>query len=186
MATSRTAETKDMIVKGLESYGRPVEHANASGFLADYIGVPADGVYKDAMKAVIGEGKVEAVVKGRRTQRLALTNGQGSITVNPLTALVVDPPPVSKKASEKKTSSLAKKKTASKPSAVKSSAAKKATAAPKMTYTDHLVARRDEIDNEIAAFDTEINMAETEQDILRDERAMISDLLEHMSQFGPR
>lgn len=178
MATSRTAETKDMIIQGLESYGRPVEYANASGLLADYIGVPADGVYKDAMKALIKEGKVEAVVKGRRTQKLALTNGQGSITVDPLTALVVDPP-VAKKASAKKASVPAKKKAVS-----KSSSGKKTTAA--MTYADHLAKRRDEIDDEVAALDAEINTIEKEQDILRDEQAMIADLLDHVSQFGSR
>lgn len=189
---SRTAMVKEEILRELQA--GPVADNNASGLLAELIGVPADGVFKDAMKALVKEGLVETVVRGRRTQRLALTNGK-------VGSKVVPPPAVAPKSSAKKAS--AKKAAAPKKAAVKKSAP---TATLKgenddylivpmplptadevaaltystLTLADHLATRADEIENRLAQIVVEISMLEQESDDLSDERAMVNELADHI------
>lgn len=154
MARGRTAEVRVAIVQGLRDFG-PIESNNATGTLAEKLGIEADTIYRDALKQLRDSGQIVAEVDGRRTKKLALGNGysKGEEFGEFETGTPERP---------------AKTKSAAKGNGRKGGQIAKVATTP---YAEALITRKEEIQ-------TRRRELADEMDALADETSMIDDLLE--------
>jgi hypothetical protein len=150
-----------MVVTGLRDFG-PVEGLNATGMLAEKLGIEADTVFRDAIKQGRDKGLIDAQIDGRRTKRLAAAEGNGQTDGEEFGEFDAGTSTVA--------SVVAPVKVKAKARVVKGNGRKRGRPVATTPYAEALHARK----AEIQAKRDELN---AEMDALNDEDSMIDDLL---------